>query len=201
MNNVFFSLKRAHQASLKVSRSALLPFGLTPARFDLLCAVLKMQDISQVDLARILGVSAPTVSRMVQSLASLDLVEKGWAYDHRIRTVSLTTKGLNVLNRALRSVAGSGFADLAERIATSWSHSGRRVETHARRVLRHLRWIRYAFGDTAIRFRSYAQPFDESRLRRPLSLVSTPPHLDEQLFEWDPGCVHTSWHANECDSS
>lgn len=190
MNKIFFSLKRAHQASLKFSRAALAPFGLTPARFDMMCAVDKLGVLCQSDLARMLGVSAPTVSRMVKALVSLELVEKGWGYDYRVRSVNLTDKGMRLLKRVFREVVGPGFCELAQDMASSWSRTSRRIRSHADRLTRHLRWIRYAFDDAAIRFTAYSDRFDETRLRRPLKLVSAPPDLDEQLFEtWEFGRV------------
>ncbi len=149
----------------------------------MMCAVLKAGDISQVDLARMLGVSAPTVSRMVKALVSLTLVEQARAYDHRIRWVGLTERGRRLLLSVLKCLDGPGFSELAGRIASSWSHAENRVVKHTDRLIRHLRWIRYAFGDTAIRYQGFSERFDEARLRRPLGLVSAPPDVDEQLFE------------------
>src|SRR6516225_6895329 len=74
MHLAFFGLKRAHHGVLRVTRRQLGELGLTPARFDLLYAVLERWSPPQVDLCRALGVSAPTVSRMVSSLQQLGLV-------------------------------------------------------------------------------------------------------------------------------
>ena len=148
-----------------------------------MCAIDKFGILSQTDLARMLGVSAPTVSRMVKALVSLELVEQGWAYDYRMRSVNLTDRGMRLLKRVFREMVGPGFCELAERLASSWSHTAKRIRSHSDRLTRHLRWIRYAFGDAAIRFRAYSDEFDESRLRRSLELVAAPPHLEEQLFE------------------
>ncbi len=181
MHAILFSLKRAHHASLTVSRELLRPFGLTPARFDMLCAVFKHFGIAQKDLANALGVKPPTVSRMVKSLVALDLVEISGADDERIRYVHLSDGGEVLLKRAIRAILGSGAAALVGRVASSWSHAERTARKHLQRFERHLRWVRYAFGDNAIRFRS-DQDVDQPSLRRPLALISRPPNLDEQLW-------------------
>ncbi len=181
MHAILFSLKRAHHASLTVSRELLRPFGLTPARFDMLCAVLKHFGIAQKDLANTLGVKPPTVSRMVKSLVALDLVEITGADDERIRYVHLSDNGELLLNRAISAVLGSGAAALVGRVASSWALAERTVQKHLRRFERHLRWVRYAFGDNAIRFRA-DRDVDQPSLRRPLALISRPPNLDEQLW-------------------
>ncbi len=183
MHAILFSLKRAHHATLTVSRELLRPFGLTPARFDMLCAILKHFGIAQKDLANALGVKPPTVSRMVKSLVALDLVEITGADDERIRYVHLSDKGAVLLKRTIRAVLGSGAAALVGRVASSWSCAERSVKRHFRRFGHHLRWVRYAFGDNAIRFRA-DQNIDQPSLRRPLALISCPPNLEEQL--WGP---------------
>ncbi|MDB4995854.1 MAG: MarR family, partial [Myxococcaceae bacterium] len=76
---VLFSLKRAFHLSVAAGLLLTRPFGLTPARFDLLYA-LDGDGMGaagrQCFLRHRLGVSAPTVSRMVTSLEELGLVER-----------------------------------------------------------------------------------------------------------------------------
>ena len=181
MHPIFFGLKRAHHASLSVSRPLLRPFDLTPARFDMMCALAQHVGLTQTDLANILGVKPPTVSRMVKALLQLGLVEKTGADDLRLRYVHLTDLGEALLEEALHAIVSSGAAELAGRIAASWSHSERSVQHHLQRFQRHLRWVRYAFGDLAIRFRTYGDVHNPS-LRRPLALLEQPPHLKDQLW-------------------
>jgi len=182
MHAILFSLKRSHQATLTVSRELLRPFGLTPARFDMLCLILRHFEIAQIDLAQALGVKPSTVSRMVKSLVALDLVEITGANDRRIRYVHLSDNGEILLKKAIRAVLDSGAAALVGRVAASWSHTERVVKRHLRRFERHLRWVRYAFGDSAIRFRTDQNDLDQPSLRRPLALISRPPNLDDQLW-------------------
>ena len=181
MHAILFGLKRAHQASLTVSRQLLRPFRLTPARFDMLCALAQNECLAISDLANMLGVKPPTVSRMVKALLPLGLVEITGADDLRIRYLHLSDTGELLLKEALRAILGAGAANLVGRIAASWSHTERRVQMHLRRFQRHLRWVRYAFGDTAIRYRRY-EAIHQPSLRRPLALVSHPPHLEDQLW-------------------
>lgn len=183
MHAILFGLKRAHQASLTVSRPLLRPFGLTPARFDMLCAIAQHRCLTQIELARVLGVRASTVSRMVKALLQLNLVEiAGTEDDLRVRCVYLSDHGEVLLEDALQSVVGSGAADLVGSVASSWSLSERRRRKHIGRLQRHLRWVRYAFGDNAIRFRKYQNDIDQLSLRRPCALLVRPPNLADQLW-------------------
>jgi DNA-binding MarR family transcriptional regulator len=70
MDAVFFGIKRAFHGTLRVMRWPLHCYGLTSARFDMMWAIYKtpMRRARQSEVRRMLGVSAPTVSRMVKSL-------------------------------------------------------------------------------------------------------------------------------------
>ena len=63
MHAILFGLKRAHHASLTVSRQLLRPFRLTPARFDLLCALSQHECLAVADLANVLGVKSRPTSK------------------------------------------------------------------------------------------------------------------------------------------
>ena len=109
MNAILFGLKRAYQASLRFTRSAIAAFGLTAARFDMLYAIKgsnKSRCMRQSDLRRALGVTAPTVSRMLRSLEELGLVSRVRPSqgDTRQRIVTLTLAGLSCIRRAFRSL-------------------------------------------------------------------------------------------------
>ena len=73
MHHIFFSLKRTHHRALAYSRQLSIPYGLTPARFDMLYAIDRHRDslLWQSHLRRLLGVTAATISRMVRSLEAL----------------------------------------------------------------------------------------------------------------------------------
>lgn len=111
MHAIFFSLKRAFHGSLRVGRDALGRGALTPARFDMMYAI--GQGLTQRALRDQLGVSAPTVSRMLRSLEELGLVVRRPWEDARQRWVRLTKLGWRVFRAARREVMDSGFVTLA----------------------------------------------------------------------------------------
>jgi DNA-binding MarR family transcriptional regulator len=115
MNAIFFGLKRAYHGTLRITRGTLANLGLTAARFDLLYAVRRTKSrMSQRDLRGTLGVSAPTVSRMLASLEKLGLIRRERStVDRRARVVILTKAGLRSLGRAVRLFIRSGYAQLA----------------------------------------------------------------------------------------
>ena len=114
MNAIFFGLKRAHHGVLRITRSALAAHGLTAARFDLMYEVHQRRGVRQRQLRRTLGVSAPTVSRMLASLEALGLVwREPTLGDGRQRTVRLTKTGRRRMRKAIRRFIFSGAAQLA----------------------------------------------------------------------------------------
>jgi DNA-binding MarR family transcriptional regulator len=96
MNAIFFGLKRAFHSTLRVTRRMLTRLGLTAARFDMLHALPRErryvgEGMRQSELRRQLGVSRPTVSRMLASLEELGLVlRKPDSKDRRQVFVALT---------------------------------------------------------------------------------------------------------------
>jgi DNA-binding MarR family transcriptional regulator len=116
MNAIFFGLKRAFHGTLRITRRTLARVGLTAARFDLMYAVHEdgEQGTFQRDLRDTLGVSAPTVSRMLASLEELGLVRrKPLMGDRRHRLVTLTQTGRRCIRRAIRLFIRSGRIQLA----------------------------------------------------------------------------------------
>ena len=115
MHAIFFGLKRAHHATLRITRSALAAMGLTAARFDMLYAVMTSgEGLAQSALRKLLGVSRATVSRMLASLEELGLVmRKAHPCDRRQRFVALTAEGRSRITSAHRQFTRSGWAQLA----------------------------------------------------------------------------------------
>jgi DNA-binding MarR family transcriptional regulator len=118
VNAIFFGLKRAHQSTLRFMRPLLTRLGLTAARFDLLYAlparIGPLSGMRQSTLRRNLGVTRPTVSRMLISLEELGLVQRQRdPYDRRQVFVSLTEAGLDLIRRAKKIFIRSGLAQLA----------------------------------------------------------------------------------------
>ena len=155
MHPVFFGLKRAHHLSVAVARNLTCHFGLTPARFDMLLALERARpSMRQRDLRRILGVSAPTVSRMLKALESLGLVLRRKEpltirrADRRHRRVMLTDRGRARIRAAMRSIFGPAAASWAVECSLSptwWSAALRRV--HVNTFLWLLSTLRRSFGD------------------------------------------------------
>ena len=103
MDEIIFGMKRGHLASARFGHRLLAPFGLTPARFDMLYA-LQNVGLYQTQLAQMLGVARSTVSRMLAALEKL-----GWVCRFRLRNmriVSLTRAGAALLARAIKRVCG-----------------------------------------------------------------------------------------------
>lgn len=115
MNAIFFGAKRAFHGALRITRQPLARMGLTAARFDMLTAIWRRPfGVRQASLRRALGVSAPTVSRMLRSLEELGLVKRDRALeDRRQLYVTLTAAGRTSIRRATRSFVWSGAAQLA----------------------------------------------------------------------------------------
>jgi len=155
MHKVFFDLKRAYHSTLRLTRRLLKSLGLTAARFDLLYIVEKAgKTMLQCDLRRVLGVTAPTVSRMLASLEALGLVEREVVdLDRRRRHVTLTKAGLRCVRRAARSLIHSGWVELAVDSALCPHRWFNAVEcSRARGALSTtLDRLRYAYGDSATR--------------------------------------------------
>ena len=103
MNYHFFAMKRAYHATLRISRDVAAAFGLTPARSDMLYAIYRVPvyegpagrgELAQSTLRKSLGVSAPTVSRMVRSLEALGFVTRRPSlHDRRTLDIRLTDFG------------------------------------------------------------------------------------------------------------
>jgi DNA-binding MarR family transcriptional regulator len=120
MNAIFFGCKRAFHGCTRMARQALQGLGLTPARFDMLTAIgvddsFASSTCTQRTLRSALGVSAPTVSRMVRSLEDLGLVERRRETygDRRQIKVRLTELGLKHMRKAQRLILGTGAVQLA----------------------------------------------------------------------------------------
>jgi DNA-binding MarR family transcriptional regulator len=108
MDSILFGMKRSHQASLRFGHKVLAPFGLTPARFDMMFALSRSYSNRQSDLRRELGVARSTVSRMLGSLERLGWVER--AARRHTRRIYLTPAGAALLGRAVKRVCGGRVA-------------------------------------------------------------------------------------------
>src|SRR5581483_6609271 len=96
VHDTFFATKRAFHGILRITRRPLAALGLTPARFDMLYVLYAGmgQWALQSTIRRLLGVTAPTVSRMLRSLEQLGFVKRmRCEVDKRDRVVELTELG------------------------------------------------------------------------------------------------------------
>jgi DNA-binding MarR family transcriptional regulator len=111
MHVLYFGLKRAFQATLKVNRPLLHRHGVTPARFDLLYTVHERSTVRQSEVRKTLGVARPTVSRMVRSLEKLGLLLRSFDSDARQKGLRLSVAGKKVVRRVLRKLVRSDVVD------------------------------------------------------------------------------------------
>jgi len=187
MTPIFYGLKRSYHASLRLSHQALRPFGITPARFDMLRCIEKLYDGFQFQIGEALGIRPSTTSRMLKALIEMELVVKAPFEEFgRAHMVSLTQKGEALLKQIDQALFGSGMANLTQQVAASWSSSERRAARLTRRFDKHLRWVRFALGDTSIRFRDDRNwgdhRFREKLIRRPIALLGDRERWRDELF-------------------
>ena len=122
MHHILCSLKRAGLLSLAEQRKWLAPFGITPARYEMLVVIAntnmwlkKVHFVQQSDLWRLLGVTRVTVSKMVRALEKLKLVRRARciARDRRQVIVELTRKARGLLRSVHERVIRPGHVFLA----------------------------------------------------------------------------------------
>src|ERR1700758_3130904 len=116
MHAVFFGIKRAFHGTLRVMRYPLHCYGLTAARFDMMWAIYRtpMRRARQSEVRRMLGVTAPTVSRMVKSLVALGFVRQDRDEDDgRERLVVITRRGMERMRAAVRCFIEEQTAEFA----------------------------------------------------------------------------------------
>jgi DNA-binding MarR family transcriptional regulator len=115
-NSSLLECKRTFLNELRVAREPLASVGLTAARYELLRLLSRCPDGAssvagtvQSELRRMLGVTAPVVSRMLGALEQSGLVERApFEPDGRKRMVRLTAEGLRRVqlgSKALRTTS------------------------------------------------------------------------------------------------
>jgi len=114
LDAVFFSMKRAHLGGQRLGRfllEAFEPFGLTPARFDMMKTIFECENpLSQAKLVKRLGVVRSAVSEMVKVLVELKLLWKVRADDGRTFIVQLTEFGRALIKKACDELMNNGVA-------------------------------------------------------------------------------------------
>jgi DNA-binding MarR family transcriptional regulator len=125
MDNLLFSLRRAFHASNGLARRLLTGFALTPSRFDMLYAIRQCGDgkMLQSRLRRVLGVTAATVTRMLDALEQLGFARRErppfnprrrrgdpQRGDRRQKLVRLTRAGRVAVMRVIHAALHDGIA-------------------------------------------------------------------------------------------
>ncbi len=156
MHPLSFQIKRVHHRVIALGTQVLRKFGLTPARFDLLVIVYTRWEFqkrlydapAQTDLCRLLGVTAPTISRMVRSLEELGIVRRFRnPGDRRTKQVTLTDRGLELLRDAFDHVFAKPRFELAYQSA--FGEPSAPLELAVLRLKDNIQKIAKAFGDTS----------------------------------------------------
>ncbi|RJS99478.1 MarR family winged helix-turn-helix transcriptional regulator [Halococcus sp. IIIV-5B] len=124
MHPTVFALKRAHQATRKHLDEGLARYDLTAAQNDVLIALYYHPEAEQHVLAEMLGVSGPTLARILDTIEERGLVTRTESpEDARVNLVSLSDSGEQLLqtlteeeNEAFTEEFLEGFshADVAE---------------------------------------------------------------------------------------
>jgi DNA-binding MarR family transcriptional regulator len=152
MHPVPFYLKRSHLMALAMLRDKLAPYGITPARYDLLFVIAnsnlwtgKFHRVYQSEIWRALGVCPSVVCKMLRALERLGLVRRARATvnDRRQVIVELTRKARGVLRQVLLRVIRPGVIWLA--IYSAFAMSGEDVQNFKGYLDR----LRRAFQDRA----------------------------------------------------
>ena len=158
MNRIAFATKRVFHGFLRVTRKLMSSFGITPARFDMLYAISSRNpgppesgDVRQSELRRVLGVSAPVVSRMLRSLEALGFVTRTREplSDRRQVRVSLTQKGLECIRRARRVVLRGVQRIVLDAIVFGGRRDRWQQIEHKETLRAYLSALRRHFGDSA----------------------------------------------------
>jgi DNA-binding MarR family transcriptional regulator len=154
MNAITFGTKRAFQGFLRVTRKQLVELGLTAARFDLLSVLVDAGRakgaVRQSEIRRMLGVTAPVVTRMLRALEALGLVQRWRDYsDRRQVRVALTTEGEGCILQA-RKVMLPAVKKIVYRAICFGAHRSAHARfIHMDTLEGYLRGLREMFGDRA----------------------------------------------------
>jgi len=162
MHVTYFGLKRAYYSSMRITRPVLRELRLTPARFDMLTAITRHRGIFQSLLRRVLGVSAPVISRMVRALEALGFVVRTRSpYDKRQIRLSATPTALARMNAADEWSICS-YLELAFDSAVAGEHWYDEFEVllKTEQLEMILKRIRETFRDTASLYYPYGHPDD-----------------------------------------
>ncbi len=180
MHRLFFSIKRVHWLWDRKAREILRDEHgphCTPAEFNMLRTLFTYRNgLVRFKLARLLGVAAPGVSRMVKRLEDDWLVERSRPYkDKRLVRVKLTSSGVAFMERLLREVYDfdldgrtESVSEFTERNVKEWFASTELPDVELGLVDQFLIRARVKGGDRAI----YPVPWHGG-----------------EVFPWEPGTI------------
>jgi DNA-binding MarR family transcriptional regulator len=169
VNAITFGTKRAFQGFLRVTRKQLVEMGLTAARFDLLSVLVRCRPrelcapgVRQSAIRRMLGVTAPVVTRMVRALEGLGLVRR-WREqfgDRRQVLVELTEAGERCIRKAHKVMLPAVRTMVLRAICFGRHRSGDARFIHMATLESYLTSLRGRFGDTAGLYYRWGHPDD-----------------------------------------
>ena len=154
MHIVPFRLKRAYQSALAQLRRAAKPYGITPARYDLLYLIGDGYK-PQSAIHKALGVTRATTSRMLISLERLKLIERFRPYrtrrhlNRRSFMVQLTDEGRRILRAVRNSIIAPAMQLAFESYFLTWGMSPWSAFLQVDTLISTLLGIAKYFGDTA----------------------------------------------------
>jgi DNA-binding MarR family transcriptional regulator len=169
VNAITFGTKRAFHGFLRVTRKRLGDMGLTAARFDLLSVLVRCRPsdlcapgVRQSTIRRMLGVTAPVVTRMVRALEGLGLVQR-WREqygDRRQVRVGLTEAGERCILKA-REVMLPAVSGMVLRAICFGKHRSANARfVHMETLESYLKSLRARFRDTARLYYPWGHPDD-----------------------------------------
>jgi DNA-binding MarR family transcriptional regulator len=94
-------VRTAARAVTRLYDDAFRPVGLRATQLSVLVAVASSEALSIASLSRMLGMDRSTLTRNLRPLEEKDLVALGPEGHHRSRTVSITSRGNQLVHKAL----------------------------------------------------------------------------------------------------
>src|SRR5262245_29555098 len=94
-------VRTAGRAVTRVYDDAFRPLGLRATQLSVLVAVVSREAVSIASLSRMLGMDRSTLARNLRPLEEKGLVALGPEGHHRSRTLSITSKGEQLVRKAL----------------------------------------------------------------------------------------------------
>ncbi len=101
MNCACFNLRKTARAITQLYDEALRPSGLRCTQFSLLIATTMLEPVTVTHLAEIVVMDRTTLARNLKPLEKMGLMGVEPGDDQRTRIVTLTTRGKEVLSKAL----------------------------------------------------------------------------------------------------